>query len=167
MRSFFQVCSFLNSIKSGYIEKQKVPTPTRNIQRKSWQGVKQQQCSLCLMCSCVPQSAGTTYGPIKNNTSQLLEQVRCANTAAQPPIVIPYFYESAHGTKSFKLVSLGIVKVLKLILKIKAQTSCSYVVVLSFHVTLSDFYKSRTTTHCITVDTGLCYTLPMKEFCPF
>lgn len=69
--------------------------------------------------------------------------------------------------QSFKLVSLGIVKVLKLILKIKAQTSCSYVVVLSFHVTLSDFYKSRTTTHCITVDTGLCYTLPLKEFCPF
>lgn len=40
------------------------------------------------MCSSVPQSAGTTYGPIKNNTSQLLEQVRSANTAAQPPTVI-------------------------------------------------------------------------------
>lgn len=109
---FFQVCSFLNSIKSGYIEKQKLSggmsvwelATNTKYPEEILTRCQTAQCSLCLMCSCVPQSAGTTYGPIKNNTSQLLEQVRCANTAAQPPIVIPYFYESAHGTKVNQII---------------------------------------------------------------
>ncbi len=51
----------------------------------------------------VPQSAGTTYGSIKNNTSQLLEQVRSANTAAQPPTGMLYFYESVYRIDGAKL----------------------------------------------------------------
>lgn len=41
--------------------------------------------ALCAMCLSVHQSAGTTYGSIKNNTSQLPEQARSANTAWQLP----------------------------------------------------------------------------------
>lgn len=38
----------------------------------------------CVRRVVAPPSAGTTYGSIKNNTSQLLEQVRSANAAAAP-----------------------------------------------------------------------------------
>lgn len=40
---------------------------------------------VCAMCSSVHQSAGTAYGSIKYNTSQLPDQVRCANAASQTP----------------------------------------------------------------------------------
>lgn len=63
---------------------------------------RQMAAAHCVCVWCVPQSAGTTYGSIKNNTIQLLEQVKSANTAAaaQPPTGILYFYESVCRSRS-------------------------------------------------------------------
>lgn len=53
------------------------------------------------MCQSAAQSAATTYGPIKNNTSQLLEQVRYANTAdQQQTAILNFMSQSAEQTDS-------------------------------------------------------------------